>query len=684
MRASRLVCDLGADECDGACPDCEDFRASTAPTVTAHASERAEVAWVVGKIRRLVERGAARPRDIAVLHRTNAGLDPYLKLVLEGVDAVRAGDALGDDDLQADDADDDDDAADCNLADGDATRSDSVTLATVHASKGREWPIVFLVGVSDHGSPNRSGSQAPTRPPLTLELEELRLLYVGMTRARRRLHITFVSNTRRRLTRFLRRGELAMFRHSLRHVDGHDADDADGRDAQQDDNDDEDKDAEPPDRALRPTIDQLARAGGEETIGEWRAAAHPAELVDDSDDRPTLSAALRNPRRIDLGGVAAPPLTLPACIARINASWFHAAFLQSLVTAVVSIERGLAPLLGSRVVRALLAPGIDRDAVRALERADSAPLRRLMRRVDELEVVAREARTWPPGASGFPPRARHSLMMADVKPCASIVRALALYSQAAVDIFEQSTGSVPTDPGAAAAWSEDVGALHGRELTMPDLVRCFSSGWDDAVQSSDDKSSRVLGREVAAARRMLVGMARRPPTVDLESALAVRRLVVGVMYPVAAADPEMLRRLASPGAGAFHPLRTYLNEPAALALVRDVVSQARRLAEILQDTPCWGVEPAWCRAVGRATISGVPTAVAETPGGAAPTVLMVESIDAPEPPAAVWARAIGCAALNSTPGRVAVHDVLRRALWAVDLAGWTGGEAFLQEMTGLG
>jgi len=271
-------------------------------------------------------------------------------------------------------------------------------------------------------------------------------------------------------------------------------------------------------------------------------------------------------------------------------------------------------------------------------------------------------------------------MMADVKPRASTVRALALYSQAAVRIFEQTTGSAPTDPGAAAAWSEDLGALHGRELTMQDLVRCFSSGWDDAVL---DKSSQVLAREVAAARRMLVGMARRPPTVDLGSALAVRRLVVSVMYPVAVADPEMLRRLASPGAGAFHPLRTYLEEPAALALVLDVVSQARRLGEMWADAPSFVVERALQRVVGRATIGGVPAAVAETPGGAAPTVLMIESIDPPEPPAAVWARAIGCAALQPAPGRVAVHDVLHRALWTVDLAGWTGGEAFLKQMSGL-
>ncbi len=75
---------------------------------------------------------------------------------------------------------------------------DVVTLSTLHAAKGLEWPHVMLVGVNEgllpfHSSSSGSeGGEAMT--PERLQ-EERRLMYVGITRARRTL---MVSTLRRR------------------------------------------------------------------------------------------------------------------------------------------------------------------------------------------------------------------------------------------------------------------------------------------------------------------------------------------------------------------------------------------------------------------------------------------------------------------------------------------------------
>ena len=60
-----------------------------------------------------------------------------------------------------------------------------VTLASLHAAKGLEWPEVFLIGASEGLIPI---SLADT--PEAVE-EERRLLYVGVTRARQRLTISY-------------------------------------------------------------------------------------------------------------------------------------------------------------------------------------------------------------------------------------------------------------------------------------------------------------------------------------------------------------------------------------------------------------------------------------------------------------------------------------------------------------
>jgi DNA helicase-2/ATP-dependent DNA helicase PcrA len=62
---------------------------------------------------------------------------------------------------------------------------DGVTLASLHAAKGLEWDAVFLAGMSEGLMPI---SLAETDDAVA---EERRLLYVGITRARERLELSF-------------------------------------------------------------------------------------------------------------------------------------------------------------------------------------------------------------------------------------------------------------------------------------------------------------------------------------------------------------------------------------------------------------------------------------------------------------------------------------------------------------
>lgn len=67
------------------------------------------------------------------------------------------------------------------------TGGDRVKLMTLHASKGLEFPVVFISGMSDGLIPL---SRVLNRDPKELE-EERRLCYVGMTRAMKRLFISY-------------------------------------------------------------------------------------------------------------------------------------------------------------------------------------------------------------------------------------------------------------------------------------------------------------------------------------------------------------------------------------------------------------------------------------------------------------------------------------------------------------
>jgi ATP-dependent DNA helicase Rep len=71
-----------------------------------------------------------------------------------------------------------------------------VTLSTLHAAKGLEWPHVVLAGINEGLLPFVAGSDDEGITPQRLE-EERRLMYVGITRARNTLAVSTLRRRKR-------------------------------------------------------------------------------------------------------------------------------------------------------------------------------------------------------------------------------------------------------------------------------------------------------------------------------------------------------------------------------------------------------------------------------------------------------------------------------------------------------
>jgi len=67
--------------------------------------------------------------------------------------------------------------------------ADAITMMTLHNAKGLEFPVVFMVGLEEGLFPHSNSMLDPSE----LE-EERRLCYVGMTRARERLYLTYAQS----------------------------------------------------------------------------------------------------------------------------------------------------------------------------------------------------------------------------------------------------------------------------------------------------------------------------------------------------------------------------------------------------------------------------------------------------------------------------------------------------------
>ncbi len=70
---------------------------------------------------------------------------------------------------------------------------DGITLMTLHAAKGLEFDSIFLPGWEEDIFPSRRSLEENGQKALE---EERRLAYVGVTRARKRVHVSFAANRR--------------------------------------------------------------------------------------------------------------------------------------------------------------------------------------------------------------------------------------------------------------------------------------------------------------------------------------------------------------------------------------------------------------------------------------------------------------------------------------------------------
>ncbi|KLU23195.1 ATP-dependent DNA helicase Rep [Caballeronia mineralivorans PML1(12)] len=86
-----------------------------------------------------------------------------------------------------------------SMLEGKDENPDAVRLTTVHASKGLEYPHVFLVGVEEGIMPHRGNPDADADAPVDTGRieEERRLMYVAITRAQRSLHLNWCKKRKR-------------------------------------------------------------------------------------------------------------------------------------------------------------------------------------------------------------------------------------------------------------------------------------------------------------------------------------------------------------------------------------------------------------------------------------------------------------------------------------------------------
>ncbi|MGI4938727.1 MAG: UvrD-helicase domain-containing protein, partial [Janthinobacterium lividum] len=83
------------------------------------------------------------------------------------------------------------------MLEGKDEEPDAVRMSTLHASKGLEFPHVFLIGVEEGILPHKGDPDAPVETLGARIEEERRLMYVGITRAQRSLHVSWCKKRKR-------------------------------------------------------------------------------------------------------------------------------------------------------------------------------------------------------------------------------------------------------------------------------------------------------------------------------------------------------------------------------------------------------------------------------------------------------------------------------------------------------
>jgi ATP-dependent DNA helicase Rep len=83
------------------------------------------------------------------------------------------------------------------MLEGQDEEPDAVRMSTLHASKGLEYPHVYLVGCEEGILPHKGDPDASVETIAARIQEERRLMYVGITRAQRTLHITWCKTRKR-------------------------------------------------------------------------------------------------------------------------------------------------------------------------------------------------------------------------------------------------------------------------------------------------------------------------------------------------------------------------------------------------------------------------------------------------------------------------------------------------------
>lgn len=136
-----------------------------------YADDRAQAANVAKRIKQMIDAGKFKADEIAILTRVNSSLPDFAnELSRLGVDCY----------IRKERTSPEDDSPDMNMP-----AKTGVTLASLHSSKGLEWECVFLTCLGDKQMP-----LGRVKDDYEIE-EERRLLYVGVTRAKQTLYMTF-------------------------------------------------------------------------------------------------------------------------------------------------------------------------------------------------------------------------------------------------------------------------------------------------------------------------------------------------------------------------------------------------------------------------------------------------------------------------------------------------------------